>query len=40
MWFYAEGVDPDAVEVRTPIKVARAADHLRRHRTPAAASRR
>lgn len=39
MWLYAEGVDPDAVEVRTPIQVARAADDLRYHRTPAATPR-
>ncbi len=39
MWLYAEGVDPDAVEVRTPIQVARAADDLRYHRTPAAVPR-
>lgn len=40
IWLYAQGIDPDAVEVRTPIQVARAADDLRYHRTSATASHR
>jgi hypothetical protein len=38
-WLYAKGIDPDAVEVRTPLQVARAADDLRCHRMPATAPR-